>query len=201
MRTIELKAAPRSDNGTRAARRHRGSGQVPAILYGGALPDGTPNREVKHLVVPKEDLNNFIKKKGILADLQVEGEKKKEVAIVKEIQRDAFGEFVMHVDFVRVDLTKPIKVDVPLIYKGTPKGHAAGGQLRIELYTLAIEALVTDVPEEIIVKTDDLDMDDVFRMKQLTLPPGVKSLVDPEQNLCAVRAPIIEKEPEPGAAP
>ena len=57
-KTLELKAKPRTETNTRSARRIRGSGNVPAILYGGALPDGQPNREVKLLTThePAEGL-------------------------------------------------------------------------------------------------------------------------------------------------
>jgi large subunit ribosomal protein L25 len=199
MKTIALAAQPRTDKNTRSARRHRANGRVPAVLYGGALPDGKANHEVKHLTVGKDELNLLLKKHGLLIDLQLGGSK--EVAILKEVQRDALGEFVMHVDFERVDLTKPIHVDVELIYKGTPKGATQGGHLRIEAYKLAIEALVTDVPDNIIIKVDDLELDQVLRLKDITLPPRVKALADAEQALCAVRAAIEEKEPEPGAAP
>jgi large subunit ribosomal protein L25 len=197
-KTLELKAEARKDTNTRAARRYRGSGKVPAILYGGAKPDGTPNRDVQHLVVGKEDLNLALKKHVLLFEIAAEGGKK-EVARIRELQRDALGEFVMHVDFERIDLHKAIQVDVQMVYKGIAKGMAGGGQLRVELYKLKVEALPLDVPDEIVVKIDDMELNQVMRLKDLTLPKGVKALVDSDQVVCAIRPPIEEKEPEPVA--
>ncbi len=199
-KTLELKAKTRTEKGTRAARHFR-TGKpalVPAVLYGGRDKDGKALAP-QHLVVGKEDLNLLLKKHGLLIDLQVEGGKK-EVAIIKEVQKDALQEFVMHVDFERVDLNKPIHVDVTVTYKGTPKGLTKGGHLRIESYTLKLEALPLAIPEEIVVHVDDVDLDQVLRLKDIKLPEGVKALEDPEHALCAVRAAVEEKEPVAGAA-
>jgi len=198
MKTTALKAENRTDKNTRAARRHRGQGRVPAVLYGGYLADGKANHDVAHLTVSKEELALLLKKHALLIDLQIGA--KKEVAIMKEVQRDVMGEFVMHVDFERVDLTKPLHVDVEVVYKGVPKGLAQGGHLRIEAYKLAIEALFTDVPDNIVVNVDPIELDGVLRLKDIQLPKGVKALADPESALCSVRAAIEEKLPEPGAA-
>jgi large subunit ribosomal protein L25 len=195
---MELKWNPRTDKNTRRARAHRAQGRVPGILYGGALPDGKANPNVLHVTVDKEDLNLLIKKGGLLIDLKVEG--KTEVCRVKELQRDALADFVMHVDFERVDLHKAIEVDVPVIYKGVAKGFLAGGQLRIEAYKLRLRALPLEVPEEILIKIDDMELDQILRLKDIQLPKGVTALEDAERALCAVRPPIEEKEPEPAVA-
>lgn len=197
MKTIALKASPRTDRNTRSARRHRGQGRVPAVLYGGQK-DGKADHTVEHLTVGKEELNNLLKAHAQLVDVQMDG--KKQVCVLKEVQRDVMGDFVFHVDFERVDVTKPIGLDVELVYKGMPKGIAKGGHLRIEAYKLHIEALITNIPENITIKVDDIDLDQVLRLKDIQLPTGVKATADPETALCSVRAAIEEKEPVPGAA-
>lgn len=196
-KTIPLGSQPRTDRNTRRARAHRAAGRVPAILYGGALPDGKANANTVHLTIDEEEFDLLLAKHGLLIDLQVDG--KKEVCRVKELQRDALQEFVMHVDFERIDLHKPIEVEVPVVYKGTAKGFTQGGQLRIEAYKLLLKSLPLDVPDEIIVKIDDLDLNQVRRLKDISgeFPKGVTALADPESALCAIRPPIEEKEPEP----
>ena len=197
-KTLELKAQARTEKNTRRARAFRAQGRVPAVLYGGALPDGKANQNTVHLTVDAEEFDLLLKKHGLLIDLQVDG--KKEVCRVKELQRDALQEFVMHVDFERIDLHKPIEVEVPVVYKGTAKGFSQGGQLRIESYKLLVKALPLEVPEEILVKIDDMELNQVMRLKDIQLPKGVEGLEDPEHALCAIRPPIEEKEPEPAVA-
>ena len=55
-KTVALQSKPRTDKNTRKARAHRAEGRVPAILYGGALPDGKANANVVHLTVMESDL-------------------------------------------------------------------------------------------------------------------------------------------------
>jgi large subunit ribosomal protein L25 len=199
-KTLELKAQPRTEKNTRRARAFRAQGRVPAVLYGGALPDGKANPNTVLITVDEEDLDTLLKKHGLLIDLQMDG--KKEVCRVKELQRDALQEFVMHVDFERIDLTKPIEVEVAVVYKGMPKGFTMGGQLRVESYKLMVRSLPLDVPDQIVVAIDDLELNQVRRLKDIlaTLPKGVTAMADPEHALCAIRPPIEEKEPEPAVA-
>lgn len=199
-KTLELQAKSRTEKNTRRARAFRAQGRVPAVLYGGAK-DGKANSEVVHITIDAEEFDLLLKKHGLLIDLALDG-KKKEVCRVKELQRDALQEFVMHVDFERIDLHKPIEVEVSVVYKGTPKGFAAGGQLRIESYKLLLRSLPLDVPDEIIVKIDDLELNQVLRLKDIValLPKGVTAVEDPEHALCSCRPPIEEKEPEPAVA-
>jgi large subunit ribosomal protein L25 len=200
-KTLPLGSKPRTDRNTRRARAHRAQGRVPAILYGGALPDGKANTNTVHITVDEEELDLLLQKHGLLIDLALDGGKK-EVCRVKELQRDALQEFVMHVDFERIDLHKPIEVEVPVVYKGTAKGFTQGGQLRIEAYKLLLKSLPLDVPDEIIVKIDDMELNQVRRVKDIVaeLPKGVTPLEDAERALCAIRPPIEEKEPEPAVA-
>ena len=191
-KTFPLKSQARTDRNTRRARAHRAEGRIPAVLYGGATPNTV------HLTVDEEEFDLLLKKGGLLIDMSVDG--KKEVCRVKELQRDALAEFVMHVDFERVDLTKPIEVDVPLVYKGTAKGIAQGGFLRIEAYKLRLRSLPLEVPDDIVVKIDDLELNHVLRLKDIQLPKGVTPLEDAERALCAIRPPVEEKEPEPAVA-
>src|SRR4051812_499522 len=199
-KTLELKAQNRTESNTRRARAFRAQGRVPAVLYGGAK-DGKANSEVVHITIDAEEFDLLLKKHGLLIDLALEG-KSKEVCRVKELQRDAFMEFVMHVDFERIDLHKPIEVEVAVVYKGTPKGFAQGGQLRVESRKLLLKSLPLDVPDDIVIKIDDLELNQVLRLKDIAslLPKGVTALEDPEHALCAVRPPIEEKEPEAAVA-
>ena len=199
MKTMTLEAKARDQRGSREARRLRDGGHVPAVLYGGAVA-GKPNREVTHLLLDQDAIETLLKHHSVLIDLAVGPTK--EITIIKEVQRDAFGDKIMHVDFERVDLTKPITVQVQLLVKGMPKGLAKGGHLRVELHALELVGLPTQLPEEIVARVDDLDMDEVLRVKDLKLPDGVKTTAHEDQVVAAVRAAIVEAEPEaavPGA--
>jgi large subunit ribosomal protein L25 len=198
MKRATIEAKSRQTKGSQKARQMRDIGNIPAVVYGGA-DKGAPNRTVKYLELEGEAFGEVLRVHAQLVDLNVDGQKEA-VAVLKEIQRDAFGDKIMHVDFERVDITKPLHLNVPLTIKGTPKGLSKGGQLRVELYDLAIEALINAIPEEIVVKVDDLDLNDVLRVKDLKLPEGVKTKVDPDHVVAAVRPPVVEAEPTEAVA-
>ncbi|MEZ0228215.1 MAG: 50S ribosomal protein L25 [Planctomycetota bacterium] len=199
-KTLELKAQARTETNTRRARAFRAQGRVPAVLYGG-VKEGKANSEVVHITIDAEEFDMLLKKHGLLIDMALDG-KKKEVCRVKELQRDALQEFVMHVDFERIDLHTPIEAEVAVSYKGVPKGFSQGGQLRIESYKVIVKALPLEIPEDLVIKIDDLELNQVLRLKDIVgmLPKGVTFVEDPEHALCAVRPPVEEKEPEPAVA-
>lgn len=193
MKTATLNAKVRQERGSQKSRQLRDAGKVPAIVYGGAK-GGKPNHDVHHVVIEKDALKELLKHHNLLIDLTIDGGEQA-TTILKEVQWDVFRERVMHVDFERIDVTKALRVKIPVILKGTPKGIAKGGQLRHELHDLEIEAMIKDVPEDIVVRVDDMDLDQVMRVKELKLPTNVKVITDGEQAVAAVRPPVIEAEP------
>lgn len=196
MKTTSVEVKTRTGIGSQKSRQIRDTGDVPGVIYGG-VAGGKPNREVKHVTVSGEAIENLFRGHGLIIDLTVDG-KKEAVAVLKEIQRDAFGDKIMHLDFERLDTTKPVKLTVPLVIKGLPKGITKGGQLRVEMHGIEIEALIAAMPEEIHAKVDDLDLDQVLRVKDLALPAGVKPAGDAEAVVAACRLPVLVAEPAPG---
>src|SRR5262245_17149243 len=105
MAEIILKATPRPPQGTRPARRLRGEGKIPSVGYGlgGAPITLTVDwRELRAALVTEQGLNAVI-------HLDIEGGEKTPT-LVKEMQRHPVRRSVLHVDFIRVDLNKPVDV-------------------------------------------------------------------------------------------
>jgi large subunit ribosomal protein L25 len=181
--TIEVKATPRSELGSRANKRLRDTWLIPGVIYGhkqAVLPVTLPRKEVAHHIHLGAHLFN----------LALDG--KNETVLIKEVQYDHLGIEVIHVDFARVDLNEKVTLTVPLELKGTPKGEADGGVLQQVLAELEVECVVTDIPDVIRFNVSELGLNSVLHVKELTMPANVKVLNDGEQIVATVRE-IIEQ--------
>src|SRR5205807_790484 len=97
------------------------------------------------------------------------------------------------VDFHRVQEDKPVQTEVEVSIVGTPAGVKVGGILDVIVRTVAIEALPRDLPESIEFDVSEMELGSTARIGELTAPPGVTILSDPEQTLATVVAPRVEE--------
>ncbi len=192
MKTLPLKARRRTDKGTDACRRLRRAGEIPINLYGKIARGGEAKSENLDLAASAYDVMQLIAKHASILDVSFEG--RKEMAVVREIQRDAFGDDVLHVDMVMIDPTKPVELAVDIVLKGEAKGAKGGGRLIVQLRQLMIKAVPAKIPSEIVAKVDDLDIDQTIMVKQLTLPEGVTTAVNPDQIIVACLPPMTEEQ-------
>jgi large subunit ribosomal protein L25 len=181
--SIQLKAEPRSALGSRANKRLRDSGFVPAVVYG-------HKEAVVPVTLPKKEISTHLAKGAHVFDLTLSG--KSEKVLVKDVQFDHLGIEVLHVDFARVSLDERVEVTVPLELKGTPKGEADGGVLQQIVAELEIECVVTDIPDVITHNVSEMAIDDVVHIKDLKLPAGAKAMQDPDLIVAMVK--VIEED-------
>jgi large subunit ribosomal protein L25 len=180
---VVLTSQERTGHGSKQARRLRRTGQVPAVLYG-------HGEKTLHLALPGEDLTKAIRQGARVVDLNHDG--KTEKALIKELQWDALGTDILHVDFARVSEHERILIDVRLRLHGTAPGVTAGGVLDQPLHNLHVECPVLSVPEVIRVTISELQIDGAIHVKDLVLPPGVVAKNDPEAIVVQVKPPVVE---------
>lgn len=114
--------------------------------------------------------------------------------LIKEIQYDPIGDDIIHVDFNEISLTKVIKVSVPVVAKGEPVGvKLEGGSLEHILWEIELECLPADIPPQIEVDVSQLKTGEAIHIKDITPPPKVKILNDPEAIVLSVALPLKEE--------
>lgn len=175
METGSLKVNRRDPKGSKAAARARRGGSIPAVLYGGGAA-------VDHLAVPSLGFEVALRRHRRVFDLEIDGKSVK--AFLKNVQHDALGDEVLHVDFLRIDERKRMRVNVPLEFAGHPKGLSNGGEFVHPMNEVEVECLPTQIPESIRVVVDALDVGMSIAAKELKLPEGV-TLVSPPESLVA----------------
>ncbi len=164
--------------GTRASRRLRREGRIPAVVY------GLDNDPVS-VSVAWPDLRlalNTDAGLNVLITLDIEGEQ--QLSVVKDLQRHPVRRDVIHVDFLRVTTDQEIEVDVPLVLVGEAlEVTRANGMVDQTLYTLTVSAKPGDVPDEIEVDISELTLGDSIKVGDVALPPGVATSTDPDDSV------------------
>jgi large subunit ribosomal protein L25 len=168
--------------GSPASRRLRATGKVPAVLYGrGAEP--------APISVDWRDLRSALTTdKGLNALLTLKIGSKRTKAIVKEMQRHPVRRDVLHIDFLAVDVDKPITTDVPLLLEGEPeKVIRDDGVVEQILNVLIVTAKPDAIPGHIAVDVSDLEIGQHITVGDLPLPEDVITEADPEETVVTAK--------------
>jgi large subunit ribosomal protein L25 len=192
MKTMPLTARRRAEKGTKACRRLRRAGEIPINLYGAKEKDGANHAESLELAASAYEIMQLIGKHASILDVTFEG--RKEMAVVREVQRDAFGDDVLHIDMVMIDPKKPLSLPVDIVIKGESKGQKSGGRLISQMRQLVITAIPAKIPASIEANVESLDMNQALHVKDLQLPDGVTTSVNPDQIIIACLPPLTEEQ-------
>jgi large subunit ribosomal protein L25 len=187
-----LTVEERPERGSREARRLRRAGFVPGVLYGGG------NGDAVSFKVNARELRHTLADGSALMDVTVDGGKSRPV-IVKDQQFHPVRDELLHIDLLEVRLDEKIQSTVAIEITGVEEspGVKEGGVLEHVTRELNIEALPTDIPENITVDVSGMEVAATMHLHELTAPPGVTFLDDPEETLIAtVVVPTEIEEPE-----
>jgi large subunit ribosomal protein L25 len=187
---VKLTAERRTATGRSAVRKLKAAGSVPAIIYGA-------KDKAEPLQVSRRDINAMLSHaagENILVELEIAG--KSRLALVQEVQHAPLGGAILHVDFHAISMDEVIEADVPLEPTGIANGvKNMGGLLEQNLRSLAIECLPRDLPDVITVDVSALDIGDAIHVREIQLPSGVTTRVQPDLTVFSVLAPTVEEEP------
>jgi large subunit ribosomal protein L25 len=190
---LVLKAELRKEVGSKHAEKLRKQSKVPAVIYG-------HKQEPESIVLDSHEFAESLHHGQRLYDIQIGS--KKEKMLLKDVQYDYLGKKIVHIDFMRVDLSEKVKVEVPISFKGVAAGTHEGGIIEEHLAQLEIECAVTEIPESIDVSIKALKVGESIRACDVVLPAGVKLITSPETLLIAchepIAAPVEEAAPAAG---
>ncbi|MDH3308456.1 MAG: 50S ribosomal protein L25 [Acidimicrobiia bacterium] len=191
---ITLRAEAGRSQGSRATRRLRRQGLVPAIVYGQNLDPvavAVDQRELQAALKTDAGVNAII-------SLIVEGGDTY-TTLAREIQRNPIRPEINHLDFLQISLTETVEADVSVHFEGEPMAIKADGAI-IETIrtTVSIEALPAEIPSSITVDISHLELHDVLTVGDLPQLAGVEYLDDPESPLLSISLPsaVLAEEEE-----
>lgn len=185
-----LKLERREITGKKVKRLRR-AGIIPAHVYGADIQPAS-------LQVEERELNRLLPQVGanIPVSVEYDGQDGENICFVREVQRHPVSDEIIHVDFMRVDVTRAVSAEVPLALVGTSAAVAQmAGTMLQSLQTLLIEALPMNMPAEIPVDISVLaDLDSSLSVRDITVPGDVTVLNDPDDAVIRVAAPRLEAE-------
>lgn len=169
-----LKASVRNDLGKGASRRlRRANQQVPAVVYGG-------EKGAQSISVEKTAFYKAIEDEAFFSSvikLVIDGTE--EQVVVRDLQRHPYKPLLTHADFLRVDATHEITMNVPLHVTGEEKCVGIkdqGGELHVLANEVAISCLPKDLPDYLEVDISAVELGTTLHLSDLTLPKGVSSV-------------------------
>ena len=185
MDEITLNTQMRSDYGRKAAKEYRAAGLLPVNIYG-------LGKENLTVTIDRKEFSQIFMAGHRIFTLEV-GEDK-EQGVIKEVQYDAMGSELLHVDFSRIDIHQKITLEVAIEVIGT----VANGALDVPMKEIKVESLPTGFPSSITINVVEMKIGDVLRVSDLEAPEGCSFAEEPDALVAQVSA-IEEEEAEVSA--
>lgn len=186
---LELAVQSRHALGKKA-KQVRSRGSIPAVLYGyGVRP--------MPVEVESRAFEKTWKAAGetSLVSLGLE-DGTRHTVLIHDVSRDVLRGMPVHVDFYAVRLDRPLEADIPLVFNGEADAvKSLNGVLVKVIHELPIRALPKDLPHEITIDISFLrTFEDQILVKDIALPSGVETRLEPDQTIAFVEAPRTEEE-------
>ena len=175
MKSFALAGKLRPELGKKAAKGLRAGDQIPAVLYGG--------NEVVHFTVSQDGVRNLVYSPDIFA-IDLEGRQVK--AVLKDLQFNPVTDAILHLDFLQVEATKPIVMEVPVVLTGHAEGVKAGGKLSLEMRKLKVRAPYTEIPEKLFIDVTELGLGKTIQVGALSFE-GLEVINAKNAVVCAVK--------------
>jgi large subunit ribosomal protein L25 len=192
IKNFVVEASERADLGKNASRRLRKGGGVPGVVYGLDRPPFTVGVGARKI----EEVLGLETGRNTIFTLSLTGQDRSRAVMIKALQRDPVTERLVHVDFVRVDLAKTVRVSVPVRLTGIAEGvKTDGGLLEFMHREVEVECLPSDIPEHLDLDVTALRLNQHLSVKDLPVRERVTVLDDPEAVICVVAVPKEEAAP------
>ncbi|MBV9646863.1 MAG: 50S ribosomal protein L25 [Candidatus Eremiobacteraeota bacterium] len=186
----------RSRAGTTAARAVRGTGRIPAILFG----HGTPSTPVSLDAHAFEELLHSGRRHHLLT-ITVDG-RGRDTALIRAVQRDPVTRRILHADLQRVGKSESIRTTVPIAVVGVAEGvRSMHGVLDVVTHLLEVNGPADRIPENLEVDVTGLGLRDHVTAGDVKLPKGFSLEVPPETIIVSVEPSRVAAEVEAAAAP
>lgn len=171
-------------------KRLRKQGILPVHMYGSGIDSQSLQAEAGELrrILPRVGTN-------IPVSVAVDGSDDENICFVREVQRHPVTEDLLHVDFIRVDITQTISAEVPITLIGNAPATQQGGTLLQPLTSLLVEALPMNIPAS--VEADVSGLDDFEKsivVSDIIVADNVAVLTDSDEFVARVSPPRVETD-------
>ncbi len=186
MQTIEIIGYKRANLGKNESKKLRENGNVPCVVYGG--------KEQVHFHAPMILFRDLVYTPGAnFVKLNIEGEEKD--VILQDIQFHPVSEVILHADFLELNDTKKVKMEIPVKIFGDSPGVQQGGKILMRIRKLSVMAYPKNMPEFIEVDISGLELGKSIKVEDL-LNEEFDILNSPVVSVVSVNIPRVKIEIE-----
>lgn len=180
MEVVKVEAQVRENFGKKYNNALRKQGLVPAIIYGGDsnVAISLKPSEVKPLIYTPDFK---------LAEIHAGGETHK--CIIKDSTFHPVTDELVHLDFLRLRDGIPIKLEIPVSYKGKSPGVKAGGKLITTMRKVKVKTIPSKIVDTLYVNIDGLELGESVRVKDIELPEGMEIMTDTATPVAMIEIP------------
>ena len=190
---INIKANKREKSSAGYTNKLRLDGFIPAILYGGKVAN-------EKISIAKKDLKNFIQNEAFLSTVfEIELNGKKEKVLPRDVAYHVTTNEPIHLDLMRIVSGTKIVIEIPVkfINNNDSPGLKRGGVLNIVRRKVELRCPAENIPNELVVDLNGLDIGTSIKISSITLPENVTPTIQGRDFVIAtVAAPTVVKEPE-----
>lgn len=180
MEKITVKGQIRNELGSKHAKSARREGLVPCVLYSSS--------ENVHFVIEPRSIRDLIYSPSFrTADLDLDG--KHFSAIVKDVQYHPLTEDILHIDFLALEANRPVKVNVPVAFKGVSPGVKAGGKLQKSMQTVKVKTTPDKMVDILHLDISNLGLGQAIRVRDIEPVEGVEIMTAPATPVAIVEIP------------
>jgi len=190
METVNLSAKPRSETGTRAVKRLREQGMIPAVIYGREFGESLP------IVIDGRELRSAMSGHSVhsILNLSIEGRGTTSV-LIHDRQLDVETKKLVHLDLHAVNLNEEVDATINIVAVGTAAGVKNGGILDLVAREIDIRALPAKVPDHLEIDVRELEIGMALHVRDLVVPDGVTIVAEPDDIIVSVLPPSKVEEP------
>jgi large subunit ribosomal protein L25 len=172
MKTIEIKGSFRRELGKKSSKEIRKEGNVPCVIYG--------KEKNIHFFAHENGFKNLVyTPEAHLVKLSIED--KEYMAVLKDMQFHPVKDNILHADFIEINDTKPVIINIPIKVSGDSVGVIAGGKLSIKRRSLKVKGLAKDLPEALHIDITDLKIHEGVKVGDLSFDKI--ELLDPKKSM------------------
>jgi large subunit ribosomal protein L25 len=190
MARSKIKVGTRKGRGKQAAKKIRGEGFIPAIIYGKEI-----NTPISVSPAGFKTLRDLHFSESTVIDLSFSGEEFSDSipVLIKDVQYHPLSEQVIHLDLLQISLKEKITVHIPIVLKGEAQGKEEGAVLEQTLREIEVEGLPLNIPEDIEVDISGLEIGHSLHVNEIQVPGDIEIITEAEATVATL---VIKKEEE-----
>lgn len=167
----------------------RKNGWIPSVVYG-YKTESTP------IAVKERDLLDTLRETGRNGVIKLTVEDKDVNVVLNDYQSDVLTGFLTHADFLAINMTEELEVDVAINLVGTAPGEKEGGTVQQPVWEVTIRVKPSDIPDHIDVDVSELQIGDTILVSDIRDKVKFEILTEDEVGLVTISAPRTEAELE-----